>query len=80
MICKAGDTAVAANDDATHQVEEYKATLERMMASAKKREDELLAQNAERENQLTNKLVPLADTLSGKLPFRVSLLPIRCFP
>ena len=80
MICKAGDTAVAANDDATRQVEEYKATLERTMASAKKREDELLAQNVERENQLTNKLAPLADTLSGKLPFRVNLLPIRCFP
>ena len=36
------------------------------MASAKKREDELLAQAVNHEDQLTNNLVPLADTLSGK--------------
>ena len=80
MICKASDTAVVANEESTRQVEEHKATLEQTLASAKKHEEELLAQNAKRENQLTNKLAPLADTLSGKLPFWVNLLPIRCFP
>ena len=58
--------AAIAKEDAIRQVEKYKVALEEAEASAKKREEELLAQSAERENQLTNNLFPLAVTLSGE--------------
>ena len=57
--------AVVDKEDAIRQVEKYKVALEEAKASAKKREEDLTAQSVERENQLTNKLAPLADTLLG---------------
>ena len=65
-VAELSSRAIADKEDATRQAEKYKAALKQTMTSAKKCEEELLAQTAEREDQLTNHLVPLADTLSGE--------------